>query len=209
MNLQLLPLAVTMMAGPQIMSAIILVMHRRAVRVSLAFLAGVAIAVIVGVALARLLAHLLSSAVSLGAPTDSGSVGSIIQFVLVGLLVAVAIKNYRGRATSEPPAWLGRLLDAGPGRAFTTGLLLVLLMPTDIMAMLTVGVNLEQNDSPPAAAIPFLLATLLLAALPLLGYLVFRRRAVAVMPKVRDWMDSHGWLMNIFVCLLFIVLIVT
>ncbi|GGO77853.1 GAP family protein [Nonomuraea cavernae] len=209
MNLQLLPLAVTMMAGPQIMSAIILVTHRRAARVSLAFLAGVAIAVIVGVTVARLLAHLLSGALSLGDPDDNGSTGSVIQYVLVGLLVLAALKNYRGRATSEPPAWLGRLLDAGPGRAFTTGLLLVLLMPTDIMVMLTVGVNLEQNDSPLLAAIPFLLATLLLAALPLLGYLIFRRRAVAVMPKVRDWMNSHGWLINIFVCLLFIVLILT
>lgn len=198
-----------MMAGPQIMSAILLVTHRNVVRVSLAYLAGVTVAMIVGVTLARLLAALVGGSISLGNPADTGSPGVILQLVLVGFLIVVAVKNYRNRAASEAPAWLGTLLEAGPLRAFTTGLLLILLMPTDLMAMLTVGVNLEQNDSPPVAAVPFVLATLLLAALPLLSYLLFRRRAAEAMPKIRDWMSSHGWLINVFMCLLFIVLIVT
>src|SRR5687768_4423384 len=49
MNVQILPLAITMMAGPQIMSAIIFVTAPKALRVSLPFLAGVAIATTVGV----------------------------------------------------------------------------------------------------------------------------------------------------------------
>lgn len=203
MDLQLLPLAVTMMAGPQIMSAILLVTHRHAVRVSLAYLAGITLAVVVGVALARRLA----GAIPLGDPDDSNSPGLIIQLILVALLVIIALKNYLGRETSEPPKWLATLLEAGPSKAFTTGLLLVLLMPTDIMVMLTVGVNLAQNGFPLTAAIPFLLVTLLIAALPLLNYLLFRRRAAAIMPGVRDWMSSRGWLINIIVCVIFLFLI--
>ena len=80
-------------------------------------------------------------------------------------------------------------------------------MPTDIMAMLTVGVNLTQNDSPLSAAVPFFLATLLIAALPLLCYLLFRRQATALMPRLRDWMNSHGWLINIIVCVIFVFLL--
>ncbi|MEO3886891.1 GAP family protein [Nonomuraea sp. B5E05] len=209
MDLQLLPLAITMMAGPQIMSAIILVTHRQAVRMSLAYLAGVTVAMIVGVALTRHVVALLSESISLGDPADTGSLGSVVQLVLVGLLMAMAVKNFRTRATSEAPAWLSTLLEAGPGRAFVVGLLLILLMPTDIVTMTTVSVHLEQTGSPPAAAIPFMLATLALAALPLLGYLLFRRRAETVMPKIRDWMNSRGWLINICACLLFIVLILT
>ncbi|SEM27080.1 GAP family protein [Nonomuraea pusilla] len=204
MDLQVLPLAVTMMAGPQIMTAIILVTHRQAVRMSLAYLAGVAIAAVIGTAIARWLAGLLGGAVTLGDPADPGSVGALVQVALVGLLIAFAVKNYLGRETSEPPAWLGTLLDAGPDRAFTTGLLLILVMPTDIMAMLTVGVHLTQHDLPAVAALPFLVATLLIAALPLLAYLVFHRRAVRAMPQVRDWMNGHGWLLNVVVCVLFI-----
>ncbi|GAA3371992.1 hypothetical protein GCM10017744_101710 [Streptomyces antimycoticus] len=51
-NLQILPLAVTMMAGPQIVAAVILVTTARPVRVSLAFLLGAAVATAAGVALA-------------------------------------------------------------------------------------------------------------------------------------------------------------
>ncbi|RBQ22018.1 GAP family protein [Spongiactinospora rosea] len=207
MAFQVLPLAVTMVAGPQIMSAIILLTHRRVVRVSLAYLAGFALATVAGVALARRIAALLSGVLSLGDPADRGSAGTIIQYILVGLLLVAVVRNYLGRTTAEPPSWLGTLLGAGPGRAFVTGVLLVLLMPTDLIAMLTVGVNLEQDHAPPSAAIPFVLATVFLLALPLLGYLAFRQRVTAVMPQVREWMNSHGWLINIVVCLLFIVLI--
>jgi small neutral amino acid transporter SnatA (MarC family) len=65
-SLQILPLAITMMAGPQIMSAIVLLTSTTPVPASLAFLTGVTIAAIVGVAIARGLAAVLGSSVSLG-----------------------------------------------------------------------------------------------------------------------------------------------
>jgi threonine/homoserine/homoserine lactone efflux protein len=204
MNLQILPLAITMMAGPQIMAAIIFVTAPKALRVSVPFLAGVAIATTVGVIITTTIASLLS----LGDPSDSGSSGNIIQYVLVGLLVALAIKNYVGRETAEPPRWLSALQSADVKRAFMTGLLVILLMPSDIIIMLTVGTNLAQNNAGLVAALPFIGATVLVAALPLLFFVLFHRRAQQFMPKVRDWMNTHSWLVNIIVCGVFIALIV-
>jgi threonine/homoserine/homoserine lactone efflux protein len=203
MNLQILPLAITMMAGPQIMSAIIFVTAPKALRVSVPFLAGVAIATTVGVIITTTFASLLS----LGDPSDSGSSGHIIQYVLVGLLVALAVKNYVGRETAEPPRWLGALQQADAKRAFMTGLLVILLMPSDIIIMLTVGTNLEQNNAGLVAALPFIGSTVLVAALPLLFFLLFHKRAQQFMPKVRDWMNTPSWLVNIIVCGVFIALI--
>jgi threonine/homoserine/homoserine lactone efflux protein len=203
MNLQILPLAITMMAGPQIMSAIIFVTAPKALRVSVPFLAGVAIATTVGV----LITTTIASLISLGDPSDSGSSGNIIQYVLVGLLVALAIKSYVGRETAEPPRWLGALQSADVKRAFMTGLLVILLMPSDIIIMLTVGTNLAQNNAGLVAALPFIGATVLVAALPLLFFVLFHRRAQQFMPKVRDWMNTHSWLVNIIVCGVFIALI--
>ena len=203
MNLQILPLAITMMAGPQIMAAIIFVTAPKALKVSVPFLAGVAIATTVGVIITTTIASLLS----LGDPSDSGSSGNIIQYVLVGLLVALAIKNYVGRETAEPPRWLGALQSADVKRAFMTGLLVILLMPSDIIIMLTVGTNLAQNNAGLIAALPFIGATVLVAALPLLFFVLFHRRAQQFMPKVRDWMNTHSWLVNIIVCGVFIALI--
>jgi Sap, sulfolipid-1-addressing protein len=207
MNLQVLPLAITMMAGPQIMSAIIFVTAVKPVRLSAAFLAGVAIGSTAGLTITFALATLLGSGISLGASSNNGSLGSIIQYVLVGLLAFLAIKNYVRRETIEPPRWLGALQNAGPRTAFTTGLLLLSVFPSDFVVLVTVGVNLAQNDASLLAALPFLALTVLIAALPVLSYLLFHRRAERAMPKVRDWMNDNSWLVNIVVYIIFIILI--
>ncbi|MGC4957346.1 GAP family protein [Actinomadura citrea] len=207
MSLQVLPLAITMMAGPQIMSAIILVTTPRPVRTSLAFLAGVAISATVGVSVARGIFALVGSNVSIGEASDDSSVGKIVQYVLIALLLLAILRNYVKRATIEPPKWLGSLMNAGPGQAFKTGLLLIILMPSDIIVMLTVGANLEQHHEGVAAAAVFIGATLLVAALPLLGLLLFHKRAERAMPRARTWMTNNSWMVNILCCLIFIAII--
>jgi len=189
------------------MSAIIFVTTPKPVKVSMAFIAAVAIAVTVGVLITRTLAALLGNIVSLGDPSNAGSLGHIIQYLLVGLLVALAVKNYVNRETIEPPRWLGTLMTADWKTALKTGLLLILLFPSDVIVQLTVGVNLEHNDLGVVAALPFIAATTLIAALPLLLYLLFHRRAQRLMPQVREWMNTHSWLVNIIACVIFIVLI--
>ena len=206
-GLQILPLAVTMMIGPQIISAVILVTTPEAVRVSLGFLAGVAVATATGVGVMLGLAALLGGAVDLGSAEDNGSAGQVIQYVLVGLLAAAAVKNWAGRETAEPPNWLKTLMTANVVKAFQVGLLVVLLMPSDIVIMMTVGIHLEQNNASYVDALPFIGLTVVVAALPLLVRLLFRERAEAAAPQVRDWMNTHSWLVNIVACLVFIVLI--
>jgi Sap, sulfolipid-1-addressing protein len=208
MSLEILPLAITMMAGPQIMSAIIFLTTPKPVKVSASFVAAVAIATTVGVIIARALGALLGNIVPLGDTSDPRSIGHIIQYLLVGLLVFFAVKNYVNRETIEPPRWLGTLQSADWKTAVKTGLLLILLFPSDLIILLTVGVNLEHNDLGPVGALPFIAATTLIAALPLLLYLLFHSRAQRLMPQVRDWMNTHSWLVNIIVCVIFVALIV-
>lgn len=205
-SLRILPLAITMMAGPQIVSAVILTTAPRPVRVSLGFLSGVAAAVLTGVAVMFGIGNAIGSAVELDGG-DNGSAGQIIQYVLIGLLAVLAVRNWVTRRTAEPPAWLGRLMSADPRRALEIGFLLVLLMPSDLMIMLTVGVHLAQHHLSYAHALPFVGLTLLVAALPLLALLLAGHRAEAALPKVRDWAQTHSWLINIAVCVLFILLI--
>ncbi|WP_141580867.1 GAP family protein [Actinomadura sp. WMMA1423] len=207
MSVEVLPLAITMMAGPQIMSAIILVTTPHPVRASLAFLGGVAVSVIVGIAIARGVFALVGSNVSIGKASDDSSIGKIVQYVLIALLLAAILRNYVKRATIEPPKWLGSLMSAGPRLAFKTGLLLIILMPSDILIMLTVGANLEQHKEGVGGAAVFVGATLLVAALPLLALLLFHRRAQRAMPRAREWMTHNSWIVNILCCLIFIAII--
>ena len=207
MSLAVIPLAITMNAGPQIMSAIIFVTAPKALKLSAYFITGVVIAVGVGVTVTYTLATLLGGSISLGDPSDSGSLGNIIQYRLVGLLVFLSIKSYVGRETSEPPRWLGAMQNAGPRTAFLAGLLLLSVFPSDFIVLMTVGINLAQQNASLLSALPFVAATILIAALPALSYLLFRRRAERAMPKVRDWMNTNSWLVNIIVYVIFILLI--
>ncbi|MFR9676559.1 GAP family protein [Streptomyces sp. TR06-5] len=205
-GLSVLPLAITMMMGPQILSAIILAASEKAIAVSLAFLAGVLAATLAGTAAALGLASLLGGAVDLGNSSDNGSVGRIVQYLLVALLLLAAVHNWRTRETARPPRWLDRLMTASPRDALTLGLLVILLMPSDIMIMLTVGIHLEQSGSSFAEALPFVALTLAVAAVPLATRVLARRHTEAL-PRYRDWARTHSWLINIIVCLLFVVLI--
>jgi hypothetical protein len=189
------------------MSAIIFITASKPLKLSAYFLAGVVIAVTAGVTITYILATTLGNSISLGDPSNSGSLGNIIQYLLVGLLVFLSIKSYVGRETSEPPRWLGALQNAQPRTAFTTGLLLLSVFPSDFMILITVGVNLAQQNASLLAAVPFIVATIFIAALPVLSYLLFRRRAQQIMPKVRDWMNTNSWLVNIIVYVIFILLI--
>jgi hypothetical protein len=196
-----------MNAGPQIMSALIFVTTSKPLRLSAYFLAGVVIAVTVGVTVTYTLASVFGNSISLGDSSDAGSIGNIIQYLLVGLLVFASIRSYLTRATSEPPRWLGAMQNAKPRTAFLAGLLLLSVFPSDFVILLTVGTNLVQNNSSLLGALPFIVATILIAASPLLAYLLFRHRAQQLMPKVRDWMNTNSWLVNIIVYVIFILLI--
>jgi hypothetical protein len=207
MSLAVIPLAITMNAGPQIMSAIIFVTANKPLKLSAYFISGVVIAVTAGVTITYTLASVLGNSVSLGDSSDSGSLGNIIQYLLVGLLIILSIKSYVNRETSEPPRWLGALQNANPKTAFTTGLLLLSVFPSDFAILVTVGINLAQQNASLLGAVPFMAATVFIAALPVLSYLLFRHRAKRAMPKVRDWMNKNSWLVNIIVYVIFIVLI--
>ncbi len=209
MDTPILPLAITMMAGPQIISSIIFVTRESgAVRVSVAYIVAIALAACVGILIAMGLASLLGNAVDLGSGGDQSTTAKVIQIVLVVLLIAQAIRTYLNRADSEPPKWLGTLQTASARRAFEIGALLILLFPGDVVVLITAGVHLVSNDHGFVDALPLIGLVTLIAASPLLFYLLFRRRAVELMPKVRDWMNSHSWVINIVVCLVFIGLIV-
>jgi len=210
MDAKILPFAITMMAGPQIISSIIFVTSEKGpVKVSLAYVCAVGLAATTGILVAIGLANLLGNAIDLTGDGEESGAAKVIEIALLGLLIAFAVRSYLGRATAEPPKWLGALQGAGPRRAFELGLMLILLMPSDLVIMLTIGIHIAGNEESLFDALATIGLTALIAALPLLAYLLLGERASRTMPKVRDWMNSHSWLINILVAGLFIFLILS
>lgn len=210
MQLDILPLAITMMVGPQILVAIIFITSKKdAVKISLSYLAAILFAASTGIILVFTIARIFGLTADSSGHAPKGSV--VVQVALVALLIILSLRSYLTRKTAKPPKWLTGLQDTRPKTAFKLGLLLIYLMPTDIIVMLTVGLHLAANGSHVKdllAALPFLAVTLLIAGFPLLSYLLFRKRAERAMPKIRDWMQNNSWLVNIIIYLFFIYLVI-
>jgi hypothetical protein len=200
--LTILPMAVVMVAGPQIVSAIFLATSEQARRSSIAYVIGVALAVVIGVSLVYTVASVLDVSVS---PRDDAAKGPV-DYVIIALLLFLMVRVYLRRNDTEPPKWMGKLATATPRFAFKLGFLLFLVMPTDVITMVTVGVYLARQDSPLIYALPFVLLTLLLASIPLLLLLLLGARAETILPKVRAWMNTNSWIISELVIVFFLIM---
>lgn len=134
--LAVLPMAIVMIAGPQIVSAFFFATGDDPRRTSLGYLSGIAATIILGTSVAYWLAHLLTR---VGGPPNKGTAGTIVDWVVVGLLVLLAVIVFARRGKSDPPKWMTTLQEAAPSFALRLGFLLFLVMPTDVVTMLSVG----------------------------------------------------------------------
>src|SRR5215467_12928771 len=120
----LLPLAVVMVLGVQLVTAIFLVTSDNWVSNSLALLAGAAVGPIIIVSAAYIL---------LSGGTNNEGGDKWIYWVVIAALLAAAIHAFLTRRTAKLPAWMGKLEGASPGFAFKMGLLMFALFPPDLL----------------------------------------------------------------------------
>jgi hypothetical protein len=196
-RLQVIPLALVMVMGPQILTSIFLVTSREPVKNSLAMLVGVVAAACLSVAIW----FALVKALGIDPPDDGPTTA---DYVVAGLLVLAAIHVWRGRGTAEVPKWMSALQEAEPRRALSLGFLLILLMPTDIVAVISAVNFLHDQGDNALHAWPLIATTTLFMGLPLLAYTLLGRRAREAMPSIREWLTTHGWLVNLIVIVYFI-----
>jgi threonine/homoserine/homoserine lactone efflux protein len=204
--LTVLPLAFVMIAGPQIIAAILLATGNDARRNSLAFLAGAALAVTAGTLVAYWVTGLLERAAG---PSGEGTVKTVIDWLIIVLFLFLMVRTYLRRRDTSAPKWMGRLQSADPRFSFRLGLLLFLVMPTDVITMFTVGTSLTRNGQPWWHSLPFVGVTLLLVGLPLIDLLLLGKRAEVLLPKVRDWMTSNSWVISELVIVFFLALTIS
>jgi hypothetical protein len=103
---------------------------------------------------------------------------------------------------------MGKLQTATPKLAFTLGLLLLGVFPTDLVSSFSVGASMARDGNPWSYTIPFVLLTVFLVALPSLLVVVMGKRAAVFLPKARDWMNDNSWVVSEIVIGIFIVITV-
>ena len=114
------------------------------------------------------------------------------------------LRTYLKREESEPPKWMGKLQTATPRFSFRLGALLLGIFPTDILTSVAVGTFLAAHGDDWVDALPFIGLTLLFLSLPALTVVALRERGQVLLPKIRDWMNTHSWIVNELVLALFV-----
>jgi hypothetical protein len=199
--LQILPLAFVMIAGPQIITSFFLATGERYAANSAAYIGGAAIAVIGYVTAAFLVAHFAKNA-------GHHTTNKVLDWVVLALLLVLIVHTYRTRRQSEPPKWMTKLEHEHPKRAFSLGLVLFATFPGDILSSLSVGLYVGRHGESWWHVLPFVALTLLLLALPVIGVVLLGRRARVVLPRVRDWMNQHAWIVSEVVLVIFVAIII-
>jgi uncharacterized membrane protein (UPF0136 family) len=201
---KLLPLAFVMIAGPQIISSFFFATGESWQKISAAYVLGAAFSITAVVSAA----YLLASGTESGNDNGDSGLGTI-DYVVVALLVFAAIHKFRSRNETEPPKWMGKLQAASPKMTLVLGFLLLGFFPSDLVTSISVGSFLGGHGDSWGEVLPFVGFTLLLLAAPALGVATLGSRAQAVLPKIRDWMNTNSWIVSEVVIIFFIVIVLS
>ena len=202
--LKVLPLAFVMIAGPQIISAFFFATSPSWKRISAAYVLGAAFSIPLVIAAAYLLTNGAGES-----GESSGSGLSTIDYVVLALLLLAIVRTYLKRNESEPPKWMGKLQDASPKMALVLGFLLLGFFPSDLITSVSIGGFLSSHGDPYTHALPFVFLTLLLLALPALLVAGMGERSQTLIPKVRDWMNQHSWIVSEVVLVFFVAIVLS
>jgi small neutral amino acid transporter SnatA (MarC family) len=199
-----LPLAVVMIAGPQIISAFFFATSEKWKGDSAAYILGAAVSILAVVTIAYFAAKGIKSGTGHG-----GSKSRAIDYVIVALLLVAMAYVFDRRKQTEPPKWMGKLETATARFSFTLGFLLLGFFPSDLITSVVVGAHLANHGDPWWHGLPFVVFTLLLLALPALLVLALGQRAERLLPRIRDWMGTNSWIVSEIVLAFFIVIVLT
>ena len=197
-QLQILPLSLIMVMGPQILTAIFLVTSHEPVKNSAAMLVGVVVAAMLSLVIWFGLYDVLN------VKPRSGSGPSTADYVVAGLLALAGIHTFLGRKHASGPEVDERPSD---GRAEARLQPRVPAHPPDADRPRRGHLHCplaSRQPRQPVHAWPLVAATTLLMALPILGYLLLGHRARDAMPGIRDWLTTNAWLVNLIVIVYFI-----
>jgi len=197
---EILPLAFVMIAGPQIISAFFLATSDNWTKNSLAYIAGAAVSVTAFVTIAYFVGR---GARSAAGKSHSDTADKVIESIVLALILVLIVRVFLTRKTSKPPKWMSKLQTAEPKFAFMLGLALLGVFPTDILTSAAAGLHVAHAHDPWWQCLPFVGLTLLFLAVPSLMVVLLGRRAEAVLPKIRDWMNTDSWVISEIVLVFF------
>ncbi len=191
---QLLPLGVGVAISPIPITAVILMLvSRRAASNGLAFALGWT----TGVTLVAVVALVVTSESSAGRASSSSTGAAVAQLILGTALVALAVLQWRKRATGgAQPRWMTALERVDSAKAAGLGLLMGAANPKNLLLSISAGLAigtraLSVAGQVTAVAIFVILASTTIAG-PVVYYLVSSATARVTLQSWRSWLATNN-----------------
>jgi hypothetical protein len=205
----LLPLAVGVAVSPiPIIAAILMLLSKRAGTTSVGFALGWLAGIVVATTIFVALAGTISSSDD-GASTTS----SLIKLVLGVLLLAVGVRQWRGRTGEHAtPKWMAAIDDLTAAKGFGLAFALAAINPKNLLMCVAAGVtiggaSLSVGQQVGAVAV-FTVIAASTVAIPVIGYLVAAQRLRAPLDALKQWLQTNNaTVMAVLILVIGIVLI--
>jgi threonine/homoserine/homoserine lactone efflux protein len=192
-----LPLAVVAALSPFPIIAVVLMLATPRARTNgPAFVLGW----IAGFTVVGTIVLLVSSGVDAADDDGQATWVSLLELALGLLLVALAVKQWRGRPRGETPAelpkWMRSIDDFRPPKAAATGVLLSAVNPKNLVLTVAAGASIaatgiDAGEQAIALAIFIAVGTLGVGA-PLAVYFVLGQRSATLLDELKSWMAANN-----------------
>ncbi|WP_435416195.1 GAP family protein [Polaribacter aestuariivivens] len=202
-DIAILPLALTVMLGPQILVGMLLITRKDPIKSSLIYI----LAIVSTLIFTTYIYYSIANTTSLHKASIGGK--PIIKYFLIALFIFLIIRSIVNRKKiTEPPKWMQGISTSSLSKIFLIGFSLIAFMPTDIAIAFTVGNILNSESSSFTSALPFFGAVLCISMLPLLLYFSLGSNGSKKLEKVNIWLNTHGYVINVIVFSFFIFLLI-
>ncbi|MDF1605056.1 GAP family protein [Nocardioides sp. YIM 152315] len=192
-----LPLAVAVLISPiPVIAAILMLLAPQARAASVGFMVGW----LVGIVVALVVFVALAAVIPQEDDDVSHPVAGTVKIVLGLLMLALALRQWRGRPHegAEPalPAWMAAIDTMTLARATALGFALSAINPKNLLMTASAGVLIGTADLPVGdVAVVIAVFTVVAGAsvaVPVTGYLVARERMTAPLQSLRVWLVHNN-----------------
>jgi threonine/homoserine/homoserine lactone efflux protein len=193
---QVLPLAAAVGLSPVPVIAIVVILATPRARANgPAFLFGW----LIGLSLVGAVVLLVSGALDATDGDEPATWVSVLLLALGALLVALAVKTWRGRPRGDEaalPKWMSTIGDFNAPRAFRFGALLSGANPKHFLLTVAAAAEIAETPIDPAqetiALIVFILIGTIGVAVPVFVFFALGERSRKPLDEVKSWMTAHN-----------------
>jgi len=211
---EVLPMAVAVATSPiQVIAVLVLLFSERGRSTGSAF----ALGWLVGLACVGALTLVLADPARVDSRNEPSTVGSILQLILGGLLLWLAVRQWTGRPqdgqAAKTPKWMAGLERASPAKVAVMGAALSGLNPKFVVFTISAALSVAQTGTSVSGAIVGLAIFIVLASSTVIGpvvwYFLAPDSAARVLGGWHSWLVANTTLVMTLLFLIFGVLLIS